>query len=102
MCSQAYPLWLAFTHIHVYLGCQVHDIDLYYRKLGLTGLSSVPDDAVVKNAWRQQMQLCHPDRPGGSTEKASEVNEAFEKLSTGSSLCILSTYAVLVWLTVHP
>jgi len=51
--------------------------------LGLVSLNIMPSDAEIKEAWRVQMQTHHPDRPGGSTEKAAQINSAADALSTG-------------------
>lgn len=66
---------------------KVHDHDSHYVALGLAPgtLAAIPTDDEVKDAWRKRMREVHPDVPGGSTEKASRVNQAFAALETGAS-----------------
>ena len=52
----------------------------------------MPTDAEIKEAWRAQMQAHHPDRPGGSTEKAAQINSAADALSTGELTRLVSLF----------
>lgn len=65
---------------------KIYDHDSHYASLALSlaELSSLPTDDEVKDAWRRRMREVHPDVPGGSTDKASRVNQAFEALESGS------------------
>jgi hypothetical protein len=65
---------------------KIYDLDSHYAALafGLTEMSKLPTDDEVKDAWRRRMREVHPDVPGGSTDKASRVNQAFEALETGA------------------
>ncbi|KAL7410590.1 hypothetical protein BDY24DRAFT_176502 [Mrakia frigida] len=61
---------------------KILDPQSHYQMLGLVSLNIMPTDAEIKEAWRAQMQAHHPDRPGGSTEKAAQINSAADALST--------------------
>jgi curved DNA-binding protein CbpA len=50
----------------------------------LYAILDVAQDATpeaIKQAWRRAATAAHPDRPGGSAERMSQVNQAYEVLS---------------------
>jgi hypothetical protein len=71
---------------------KIYDLDSHYAALafGLTEMSKLPTDDEVKDAWRRRMREVHPDVPGGSTDKASRVNQAFAILQSRPWLTILT------------
>jgi hypothetical protein len=58
----------------------VKDKTLLHLKLGRADLYSAELQAVIKNAYRQQAKINHPDI-GGSTEAFRQVHQAYEELS---------------------
>jgi hypothetical protein len=45
------------------------------------GLGAAPDWAQVRAAYREAIQAAHPDRAGGSTDRAARLNEAYATLA---------------------
>lgn len=43
------------------------------------GVLKTATQADVKEAWRRQCSMHHPDKPGGSHEKMAEINRAYEE-----------------------
>lgn len=44
------------------------------------GVSPGDSDEEIRRAWREAAMKAHPDRPGGSAEKMSAINEAYQIL----------------------
>lgn len=49
-----------------------------YKTLGVHPSST---EAEIRAAWREAAQKAHPDRDGGSAERMSQVNQAYQVLS---------------------
>lgn len=44
------------------------------------GVDKEAEEQVVKAAYRAKARLFHPDKPGGSNEKMTKINEAYHKV----------------------
>jgi DnaJ-class molecular chaperone len=49
-----------------------------YAVLGLEKNASIIN---VKNAYKQKVLLCHPDKPGGTIEEFQKVQDAYERIT---------------------
>ena len=53
---------------------------------GVLGLEPGADDAAIEQAYRRLIKKHHPDRSGGDTARATEINRAYRELRADRNL----------------